>query len=585
MGMDLDEQTVEPNMWQRGLSASSSSGSHQDQKAEGPRKGGTEFGDAKIRLMYSRRPTYADTDRADDVVSQRLRELGSTAASRMIVTWQSVGDGLQITIVAPSEDCWRLVMLPLGNICVAELYPSKVSGVEWLPSSPDLTRSGPAASQREEAPLRSRFSSSSPRMRDSPVPKEDSPGPTSFQEATLRPRSSSPRHSPRPTEDSLGPTSFQVLREFPAPSGLPAKMGISRATRAVPGPEKVPAPAKVPRRCGSVGTKSYPVEQSTMLNCDSRVFLNIFDLVPEKWFPGPSSFAAFMSLGQAIGACHTGVEVFGVEWYFSGIPQGTGVCRSSSPRRESMCYRRTIACGQTNLKPLQLQALIETHIAPQWPASRYNILNCNCNFFSREFLLQLGVGVPSFLDFTRLGEGRMFKWPSACSSRAPARSSSRNVRVRQEISVQDIDDDLDSNQGDDNVYCDGPESAGDIREVGEEELLTATKHKLPRACVGIVERVSAPRTRGVHAKVVNQPLQQCNSVMLGCCKDVAIHQATLGDDSPKVFVDKQARRVCAEDDEPVARLVDPAEDEPAVGSVPSTGTLLAQEIVPNRIAI
>lgn len=91
------------------------------------------------------------------------------------------------------------------------------------------------------------------------------------------------------------------------------------------------------------------------------------------------------------GMFHTGVEVYGREWYFSGSDQTFyGVWAMSEPKRHPVHrYRRTVRMGQTTLSTEKLDEIIPV-MRMAWPAWSYHISRRNCHHFTDFFCRTLG---------------------------------------------------------------------------------------------------------------------------------------------------------------------------------------------------
>ncbi|KAF4713487.1 hypothetical protein FOZ62_015975 [Perkinsus olseni] len=103
-----------------------------------------------------------------------------------------------------------------------------------------------------------------------------------------------------------------------------------------------------------------------------------------------------MILGKQIeGIWHTGVVVFGLEYYYGG-----GICVSTPPAVPGMPYQ-TIDLGFTHKTRDQLNAYLQSiwNSHSRYTAETYSLLNNNCNNFADDiakFLLD-GQGLPSYI--------------------------------------------------------------------------------------------------------------------------------------------------------------------------------------------
>ena len=75
---------------------------------------------------------------------------------------------------------------------------------------------------------------------------------------------------------------------------------------------------------------------------------------------------------------HTGVVVFGKEYFFRG-----GICVTPPGQAMPMLACEVIPVGVTEKTQVELEAFL-TSIAPRFTAATYNLLSHNCNHFSNE---------------------------------------------------------------------------------------------------------------------------------------------------------------------------------------------------------
>jgi PPPDE putative peptidase domain len=135
-------------------------------------------------------------------------------------------------------------------------------------------------------------------------------------------------------------------------------------------------------------------DERTMQQNDSRVQLLVYDL--------SRGMAASMSqqiLGQRIdGIWHTGIQIFGVEYFFGGGIQ-------SSPagifaRQHQMPPVRILELGHTQKSQSELRAFLQS-IHNRFNASTYDLTRNNCNNFSdtvSQFLVGKSCSHMSFLQ-------------------------------------------------------------------------------------------------------------------------------------------------------------------------------------------
>ena len=134
-----------------------------------------------------------------------------------------------------------------------------------------------------------------------------------------------------------------------------------------------------------------------------RVTLRVYDL--------SQGMAAAMSqqlLGQRLDIVpHTGVFVYGKEWFFSGSMGGI----QAMPTWGKMPIHETIELGETEV-PEELFAVFIDEIRERYTGETYNLLRNNCNHFSSavaEFLVGQQIpdrilGLPERVLATPLGQ-------------------------------------------------------------------------------------------------------------------------------------------------------------------------------------
>jgi PPPDE putative peptidase domain len=116
-------------------------------------------------------------------------------------------------------------------------------------------------------------------------------------------------------------------------------------------------------------------DERTMQQNDSRVQLLVYDLSR-----GMAATLSQQILGQRIdGIWHTGIQIFGVEYFFGGGIQ-------SSPagifaQQHQMPPVRILELGQTQKSQTELRAFLQS-IHNRFNASTYDLTRNNCNNFS-----------------------------------------------------------------------------------------------------------------------------------------------------------------------------------------------------------
>ncbi|KAI8523213.1 hypothetical protein RHMOL_Rhmol13G0055800 [Rhododendron molle] len=119
-----------------------------------------------------------------------------------------------------------------------------------------------------------------------------------------------------------------------------------------------------------------------------KVSLNVYDLSQGMARQLSTSF-----LGRAIeGIWHTGVVVYGNEYYFGG-----GVQHSLSGKTPYGTPIRVVNLGVTHV-PKDVFEMYLQEISPRYSAGTYNLLSHNCNNFSNEVAQFLvGATIPDFI--------------------------------------------------------------------------------------------------------------------------------------------------------------------------------------------
>ncbi|CAN7101316.1 unnamed protein product, partial [Brassica rapa subsp. narinosa] len=119
-----------------------------------------------------------------------------------------------------------------------------------------------------------------------------------------------------------------------------------------------------------------------------KVTLNVYDLSRGLARQLSASF-----LGKVIeGVWHTGIVVYGNEYFFGGgiqhLPAGT------TPYGAPL---RTVELGETHVPKDVFEMYLE-EISPRYTAESYNLLAHNCNNFSNEVAQFLvGKGIPNYI--------------------------------------------------------------------------------------------------------------------------------------------------------------------------------------------
>ena len=122
---------------------------------------------------------------------------------------------------------------------------------------------------------------------------------------------------------------------------------------------------------------------------DFPVKVHVYDLAPD----GGSAVLGALTGGG--GVYHSGVEVGGVEYAFG---DKSGVWTQQPARLPASfgapaAYKRAEDCGVARLAPSALRRIVRRRRA-EWPASRYQLVTCNCNHFTAAACAALGGAQP-----------------------------------------------------------------------------------------------------------------------------------------------------------------------------------------------
>lgn len=132
--------------------------------------------------------------------------------------------------------------------------------------------------------------------------------------------------------------------------------------------------------------------------CEVRV--HVYDL----WGEVASAPQFLNALTTQYGLFHTGVEVYGEEWYFCGTdPAYHGVYKMPQPKVHPIHkYTRTVVLGWTKLSRKDIEECMPI-IRSKWPGGSYHPLRRNCHHFTNFFCQVLGF--PSGPKFGLFGSG------------------------------------------------------------------------------------------------------------------------------------------------------------------------------------
>ena len=120
-----------------------------------------------------------------------------------------------------------------------------------------------------------------------------------------------------------------------------------------------------------------------------KIYLNIYDIHPLNYYLHP--------LG--IGAYHTGVQLFDVEFAFGAHESSsTGVYESDPKLSIQAKFRESIYLGITTLSVDEILDAIE-ELKIEYVGCTYNLFNKNCNHFSNDLCKSLlNKGIPKYLN-------------------------------------------------------------------------------------------------------------------------------------------------------------------------------------------
>ncbi|KAL0220396.1 hypothetical protein RCL1_000250 [Eukaryota sp. TZLM3-RCL] len=127
-------------------------------------------------------------------------------------------------------------------------------------------------------------------------------------------------------------------------------------------------------------------------SCIPVVFLNTYSLSRHNRF---LRFLGFPIL-------HSGVEIYGTEYFFVGhtLPDVTGIMRSD-PRIAPFphaTYQRTHVMGETELSPDEVEQVVAS-LSIDYLGTNYNVIRRNCNNFAQDLIYALtGRRFPRFVN-------------------------------------------------------------------------------------------------------------------------------------------------------------------------------------------
>jgi len=121
--------------------------------------------------------------------------------------------------------------------------------------------------------------------------------------------------------------------------------------------------------------------------------LHIYDVTTDDLISKVNRYLQPMGTG----AFHGAVEVYGLEWSYGFVEQGTGVFRCSPMQCSAHRYRESVNMGATNLSEQDVEKLLQ-QLMCDWPGTDYDLLRHNCCHFCDELSCRLGVGnIPAWV--------------------------------------------------------------------------------------------------------------------------------------------------------------------------------------------
>jgi hypothetical protein len=101
-----------------------------------------------------------------------------------------------------------------------------------------------------------------------------------------------------------------------------------------------------------------------------------------------------------LGAFHTGVEVYGVEYAFGGHSYDTSGLFATEPRHPpgDVRFRQSVEMGTITLSPHEVQSIVAS-LSEEYKGSAYHLLKTNCNHFADDLCFQLtGKHAPGWIN-------------------------------------------------------------------------------------------------------------------------------------------------------------------------------------------
>mmetsp|Transcript_79599 Transcript_79599/g.200200 ORF Transcript_79599/g.200200 Transcript_79599/m.200200 type:complete len:299 (+) Transcript_79599:83-979(+) len=117
------------------------------------------------------------------------------------------------------------------------------------------------------------------------------------------------------------------------------------------------------------------------------VTLHIYDVTTDDFISKVNKY--LQPIGT--GAFHGAVEVYGLEWSYGYVENGTGVFQCTPMQCSAHHYRESVSMGTTRLSEEQVENLLQ-QLMHDWPGMDYDLLRHNCCHFCDDLCCRLGVG-------------------------------------------------------------------------------------------------------------------------------------------------------------------------------------------------
>lgn len=123
------------------------------------------------------------------------------------------------------------------------------------------------------------------------------------------------------------------------------------------------------------------------------VTLHIYDI-----FEGAATKVNQLLKPIGTGVFHGAVEIYGKEWSYGYIDEGSGVFSGPPKACPFYTYRESVDMGETNMSEAEVAKLVE-EMRGTWAGVDYDLLRRNCCTFSNAFCEKLGVGeIPKWVN-------------------------------------------------------------------------------------------------------------------------------------------------------------------------------------------